>query len=382
MSTLSARQGTRSRLCVVQAEDRPIGNGTGYLSRLLDSNRAACRAERGCLYLRRDNDFKDIAPHWRKVLLCALSVLLAHSSSSFWHLLQHPEYLQVFIVSAVLNSTQPLCPAVAWLDSDAVLAGRPAALLELLKSQPGHYIPQARDARYTWPEEVKGARPDGAMPHMAASGCATTTGAKPPPTASHKCLPSTLTCTTARALMLESLTHAPYIMLLPTPDLPLTRRSENDQYRREASPFNAGVFIVSNTKMGRLIFERWRQVWHELAGTHWQRNHSATHDGQDDKTWVCLQRDHDPATMAKTGGVTACDFSREFYEQGAFVRYVLTDHAFRHSIRLVPWWVLQNHRPRPLVHHFLGPPGTKRKYLTEVARYHQGPRLLVERLRS
>lgn len=37
-----------------------------------------------------------------------------------------------------------------------------------------------------------------------------------------------------------------------------------------------------------------------------------------------------------------CDFSREHYEQGAFVKYVMSEERLRRAIRQVPWYDLQN----------------------------------------
>ena len=75
---------------------------------------------------------------------------------------------------------------------------------------------------------------------------------------------------------------------------------------------------------------------------------------------------------AKPGATRACDFSREHYEQGAFVHHVLASPRWRAHIRLVPWGVLQTAHVHPMVHHFIGPPRTKEKYLSEYVRY-RGP---------
>ena len=214
-------------LCLVQAEDREMLR-TGYLSHLLASNRAACEADDYCTYLRYDDAFSGLPPHWRKV----------------------------FIATHVLNTTK--CRAMAWLDSDAVLAGYPSELTALLRPSKdewkngGRPVPlQDRDGRYLWPQQAS--RPDGLVPHMVIAG-------------------------------------------------------DNDQYRTELSPFNAGVFILTNSQMSRNILAKWRSVWVEKAISHWRRNAShsglaSTEDGTGAITghaWICEQR------HPKTGELVRC----------------------------------------------------------------------------
>jgi len=284
-------------ICIVQAEDRRYLRA-GYLAHLLAANRVACEADPSCAYLRRDDSRSEIPPHWRKA----------------------------FIAADVLNSTS--CRAIAWLDSDAVLAGHPSELMNLLRplkderQSGGRPVPlQEHDSRYRWPSGS--IRPNGIVPHMVISG-------------------------------------------------------ENDQYRTELGPFNAGVFILANTPVARALLAKWTSAFTDRASFHWHRNAShvevaSTEDGTgavSGHAWLCEQR-------TEQGIVEDCDFGGAYYEQGAFVQSVLTDPAFRFYIRLVPWWVLQNHRPRALVHHFLGAPPNKRRYIEQVARFHGGPVSLV-----
>jgi len=285
---------------VVQAEDR---TRLTHLSRMLASNQAACLADPGCKYLRFDDYFRDIEPHWRKVYIV----------------------MHVLTLTSANNASAPHCRAVAWLDSDAVLAARPSTLTALLR--PG---PITRDNRYHWPDAVH--HPDGVQPHMAISG-------------------------------------------------------ENDQFRFALSPFNAGVWVVANTDMGRAIIEAWRRQWTTRIRLHWSSSASSarsshTHDEsshtQHNETWEennssslatqwdCRQRDQERRALVP------CEFSREFYEQGAFVEHVLPDPRFRHAIRIVSWHVLQAAHPRTLVHHFLGSIERKRKLVAEAGAYLEG----------
>ena len=195
----------------MQAEDRPIlrdtrgfstnsasGNlGTTGFAELLATNQALCAADANCTYVRHDSAYKNIEPHWRKV----------------------------FIGSMVLNTTQ--CPAIAWLDSDSVLGGKPSDLLALLRPHPrsggGGGIfssggaPEVDDRRYVWPRgswKPDGSSRPGEHFHMVASG-------------------------------------------------------EGDLYNHNLSPFNAGVWVVANTKLGRAIMSKWVSVYHEHASRHW-----------------------------------------------------------------------------------------------------------------
>ena len=131
------------------------------------------------------------------------------------------------------------------------------------------------------------------------------------------------------------------------------------------SPFNAGVWIVANTRLGRALMARWCSVYTETASKYWRRDPKGRHTGQDDLSWRCEQ----PDPRAGGGATRQCDFSKEHYEQGAFVSHVLTQPRFRHAIRLVPWRVLQTAQVHPMVHHFIGPPRTKEKYMKDYLRY-------------
>lgn len=278
-----------SAICVVQAEDRPltgsrvIRNNAG-IARLLDHNRAACNADENCTYIRRDRAFHNVQPHWRKA----------------------------FITYDILNTTR--CGAVAWLDSDAVFAGRPSELLSLL--HPNEVpIQQARDLRYEWPDSVKrevhkDVGHDGA--HFVLAG-------------------------------------------------------ENDVFKRELSGFNAGVWLVANTPLGRAIMHTWCNVWLQNASHNWYRDPSKPHTGQDDMSWSCSQPDEH--NRRRSRHTPRCRFAGEQYEQGAFVTHVMADERLRQGIRLVPWHVLQNPHPRTIVHHFLGHPTMKANLLQQFFRY-------------
>lgn len=284
------RHRSDSGICVVQAEDRPLlrdRSGTSEcgsvgctgMARLLADNRALCEADANCSYVRHDSAFKDVEPHWRKV----------------------------FIGSQVLNTTR--CPAIVWLDSDAVLGGPPSDLLSLLRPPRTASLKQAEDRRYVWPD---GMRPT---------------------------------------------------QLAKASDVHMVVSGEGDVYNNRLSPFNAGVWVVANTRIGRALMAHWVGVYRERASKHWVRDPRGKHTGQDDLSWKCLQPGDRP------GQPRECPFSKEHYEQGAFVLHVLSDPRFRHAVRLVPWMVLQNAHIHPMVHHFIGPPRTKAKYLQDYLSY-------------
>jgi hypothetical protein len=228
----------------------------------------------------------------------------------------HVHISQVFIVSDMLQRPRSRCSTIVWLDSDAVVARRPAQLADLLNWTASIFpstssqnwdnrlhgsVAQARDRRYKWPENSP--RPIGRTPHMALAG-------------------------------------------------------DNDQYQFELSPFNAGVWVISNSDIGRHIMRAWRKAWEDHAHDHWRLKNSSK--------WECLQRD------PEHGAIVPCTFGREHYEQGAFVKHVLTNRKFEQHIRLVPWPVLQSHHPRTLVNHFVGPTKTKHALIADVSRYHGG----------
>ena len=288
-------------ICLVQAEDRPllrdrststaisaavpgVDRATG-LAALLATNRALCEADGNCSYVRHDGAYKEIEPHWRKV----------------------------FIGSMVLNTTR--CPAIAWLDSDAVLGGRPSDLLSLLHPPRGAHLEQAEDRRYVWPA-----------------------GLHPTP-------------------------------LTKPSEIHMVVAGEGDTYNHNLSPMNAGVWIVANTRIGRGLMARWAAVWTETASKHWRRDPQGMHTGQDDLSWKCTQPDERSAAKA---AVRTCDFSKEHYEQGAFVRHLLSHPRYKHAIRLVPWRVLQDPHIHPMVHHFIGPPRAKERLLNDYLRF-RGP---------
>ena len=301
MFSSSSESGERARtfpsaLCLVQAEDRPLLRdrttttnsgpvGTTGVAALLAVNRALCEADANCTYIRHDSQYKEVQPHWRKV----------------------------FIGSHVLNTTR--CPAIAWLDSDAVLAGPPSDLLGLFRPPPPRrasaHIEQAEDRRYVWPAGVQRLAP-----------------------------------------------------LRSAQDIHFVGAGEGNIWNSNLSPFNAGVWLVANTKLGRALMARWVFAYTDHAASHWSRDPGGKHTGQDDLSWRCAQPDED-----KPGRSRPCDFSKEYYEQGAFVRNVLSTPRFRHAIRLVPWHVLQSPHPHPMVHHFIGPPRTKDKYMREYMPY-------------
>ena len=288
-------------ICLVQAEDRPllrdrststaisaavpgVDRATG-LAALLATNRALCEADGNCSYVRHDGAYKEIEPHWRKV----------------------------FIGSMVLNTTR--CPAIAWLDSDAVLGGRPSDLLSLLHPPRGAHLEQAEDRRYVWPA-----------------------GLHPTP-------------------------------LTKPSEIHMVVAGEGDTYNHNLSPMNAGVWIVANTRIGRGLMARWAAVWTETASKHWRRDPQGMHTGQDDLSWKCTQPDERSAAKA---AVRTRDFSKEHYEQGAFVRHLLSHPRYKHAIRLVPWRVLQDPHIHPMVHHFIGPPRAKERLLNDYLRF-RGP---------
>ena len=274
------------RLCVVQAEDRPLAgnriarNAEG-LARLLEHNRLSCAADANCTYLRRDTIFHDIQPHWRKA----------------------------FIGYDVLNSTN--CGAVAWLDSDTALTANPSELLALLRPAERPIV-QARDNRYVWPPTVQ--------PHVYKD--------------------------------------------IGRNGVHFALAGENDVFHTKLAGFNAGVWIVANTPLGHAIMQAWTNVWWQHASHFWRRDTSKPHTGQDDLSWSCYQPDE-----AHPGKERICDFSREHYEQGAFVKYVMAVERLRRAIRIVPWYVLQNPYPRTLVHHFIGHPPLKERELANFFRY-------------
>jgi hypothetical protein len=288
-------------LCLVQAEDRPLLRdrttatnsgpvGTTGVAALLATNRALCAADSNCTYVRHDGAYKHIQPHWRKV----------------------------FVGSHVLNTSR--CPAIAWLDSDAVLAGPPSDLLSLLRPRVmeggGVRVPieQAEDRRYVWPTGV------------------------------------------SRLPMLKSV-H----------DIHFVGAGEGNIWNANLSPFNAGVWIVANTRLGRAIMAKWVAAYTDHAAAHWSHDPAGKHTGQDDLSWRCTEPDKE-----RPGQTRTCGFSKEYYEQGAFVKIVLGERRFRHAIRLVPWHVLQSPHPHPMVHHFIGPPRTKEKYMRDYLPY-RGP---------
>ena len=140
MFSSSSESGERARtfpsaLCLVQAEDRPLLRdrttttnsgpvGTTGVAALLAVNRALCEADANCTYIRHDSQYKEVQPHWRKV----------------------------FIGSHVLNTTR--CPAIAWLDSDAVLdSPQVTCWVSSDRRHRGAHqlIEQAEDRRYVWP---------------------------------------------------------------------------------------------------------------------------------------------------------------------------------------------------------------------------------------
>ena len=251
------------------------------LARVLEHNRASCEADADCTYIRRDNAFKEIQPHWRKA----------------------------FVGYEVLNSTR--CAAVAWMDSDTAITTRPSELLSLLHPT-GRPIVQARDNRYVWPADVQ--------PHV------------------HK----------------DVGRDGVHFVLA----------GENDVFHTKLSGFNAGVWIVANTPLGHAIMHKWCNAWLQHASRVWRRNTSQPHTGQDDLSWSCRIPDEQ-----RPGKMRNCDFSREHYEQGAFVKYVMSEERLRRAIRRVPWYVLQNPYPRTLVHHFIGHAELKERELAQFARY-------------
>jgi hypothetical protein len=228
-----------------------------------------------------------------------------------------PHWRKVFIGSMVLNTTR--CPVVAWLDSDSVLAGPPSDLLALLRPPAsehagGAMVEQADDRRYVWPAGVR---------------------------------------------KLDSVKAG---------EIHMVGAGEGDMYHHNLSPFNAGVWMVANTRLGRAIMNQWVSVYAERAAAHWKRDLSGRHTGQDDLSWRCVQADE-----SRRGSTTPCRFSGEHYEQGAFVRHVLSVPRFRHAIRLVPWQLLQGVQPHPMVHHFIGPPRTKSQHITQFMKYRPLP---------
>jgi len=209
----------------------------------------------------------------------------------------------------VLNSTR--CAAVAWMDSDTAITTRPSELLSLLHPT-GRPIVQARDNRYVWPADVQ--------PHV------------------HK----------------DVGRDGVHFVLA----------GENDVFHTKLSGFNAGVWIVANTPLGHAIMHKWCNAWLQHASRVWRRNTSQPHTGQDDLSWSCRIPDEQ-----RPGKMRNCDFSREHYEQGAFVKYVMSEERLRRAIRQVPWYVLQNPYPRTLVHHFIGHAELKERELAQFARY-------------
>jgi hypothetical protein len=225
------RHRSDSGICVVQAEDRPLlrdRSGTSEcgsvgctgMARLLADNRALCEADANCSYVRHDSAFKDVEPHWRKV----------------------------FIGSQVLNTTR--CPAIVWLDSDAVLGGPPSDLLSLLRPPRTASLKQAEDRRYVWPD---GMRPT---------------------------------------------------QLAKASDVHMVVSGEGDVYNNRLSPFNAGVWVVANTRIGRALMAHWVGVYRERASKHWVRDPRGKHTGQDDLSWKCLQPGDRP------GQPRECPFSK------------------------------------------------------------------------
>ena len=293
-----------SSICVVQAEDRPL---------LRDRSSSTNSGPVGTM---------GVAP------LLALYKALCEADGSCSYVRHdraykeiQPHWRKAFIGSMVLNTTR--CPVVAWLDSDAVLGGPPSDLLTLLRpprakgdgGSAGN-IEQAEDRRYRWPEGLQQLMPRTIKPgeiHMAVAG-------------------------------------------------------EGDVYNHNLSPFNAGVWVVANTRIGRALMAQWVRVYNETASKHWVRDPNGKHTGQDDLSWQCLQPDE-----RNKGKTRPCDFSKEHYEQGAFVHHVLTHPKFKQHIRLVPWRVLQSPHPRTMAHHFVGPPRQKEKNIKEYWRYRSPP---------
>ena len=66
---------------------------------------------------------------------------------------------------------------------------------------------------------------------------------------------------------------------------------EGDVYNHNLSPFNAGVWIVANTRLGRALMARWCSVYTETASKYWRRDPKGRHTGQDDLSWRCEQPD-------------------------------------------------------------------------------------------
>ena len=147
----ATRPARPTSLCIVQAEDRPLLRdlttstnsgpvGTTGVAALLATNRALCNTDANCTYIRHDDLFHEVQPHWRKV----------------------------FIGSHVLNTTR--CPVIAWLDSDCGLGGHPSDLLSLLRPE-RPVVEQAEDRRYVWPPGTRKLDPVKANEiHMVASG--------------------------------------------------------------------------------------------------------------------------------------------------------------------------------------------------------------------
>uniref|UniRef100_A0A7S4BP46 Uncharacterized protein n=2 Tax=Chrysotila carterae TaxID=13221 RepID=A0A7S4BP46_CHRCT len=198
-----------------------------------------------------------------------------------------------------MNSTN--CPALAWIDSDAQLTCQPSELLGLMRS-PSVTGEEHLDSRYVWPSGTP----------------------KLPPT--HEA----------------------------TDDYSMAITGENDQFRFNLTPFNAGVWVIANNPAGRAIMDHWTRVYVDSASAFWKppKNASGT---LTESRWTCVH----PALPGKAA--VQCNFAGEDYEQGAFVRFVLSMPELRYHIRTVPWEILQSSHPHPLVHHFLGPDDTYKK---------------------
>ncbi len=84
--------------------------------------------------------------------------------------------------------------------------------------------------------------------------------------------------------------------------------------------FNAGVFIVRNDEMGRSIVGNWKSFY---PPKNWKR---------EGKKWVSIGYDPNDKKTHWAG---------VYYEQGAFIHYVLEDPKFAKYIYSFPYYVLQ-----------------------------------------
>ena len=355
-------------LCILQADD-----GASVWARprthLLERSRAVCAADSNCRYLRGNNSaLEALPPYWRKVL-AALQVLEETS-----------------------------CAGLAWLDSDAALVTTSPSRDFLALLNPPDDV-QEVDDRYLWPA---GVRP----PHSISPRGAHFVAAGENDRYHHELSPFNAGAwVVANTAMGQAIMRAWRDAWVNHAAAHWRRGEQGWECVEVAAAGNKGTGSAarghrSGEDIDLARIQRWQALHLQGApcpsGVRCPGAPCKAHvhcpsgwcDG-DGRCQKCTKWGDDPTESVdgstppackglstnQTEASGKCRFSREYYEQGAFVEHVLRSESLRYAVRLVPWQLLQSREPPPLVQHFLGPEHHKQSQLRRTLRYSSLPPL-------